>query len=108
SARLEWAAGLNVPVATKDEPVELLYWVGCAGAFDPAGREVTRAMIRILSHLKISYRVLGCGERCTGDPARRLGEEGLWHELAQTNQRNFAGHNMKTVLTQCPHCFNTF
>jgi Fe-S oxidoreductase len=105
---MEWASGLTVPVAGDDEPVALLYWVGCAGAFDPAGREVTRAMIRILNHLKVSYRVLGCSERCSGDPARRLGEEGLWRELAQVNQRQFAKHRVQTVLTHCPHCLHAF
>lgn len=108
SARLEWASGLNIPVAKPDEPIELLYWVGCAGAFDPAGREIARAMIAILNHLQIAYRILGCGERCTGDPARRLGEEGLWSELAQHNQRVLAAHRVQTILTSCPHCFNAF
>jgi Fe-S oxidoreductase len=108
SSRLEWAGGLAVPVARDGEAVDLLYWVGCAGAFDPAGREVTRAMVKILTHLRISYRVLGCAERCTGDPARRLGEEGLWKELAQDNQQTFAAHHVQTILTQCPHCFHAF
>lgn len=108
SARMEWASGLNVPVAKEGEAVELLYWVGCSGAFDPAGREVSRAVIRILDHLKIKYRVLGCGERCTGDPARRLGEEGLWNTLAKKNRETFDRHQVKTILTQCPHCFNSF
>jgi Fe-S oxidoreductase len=108
SARMEWAAGLDVPLAGDGEGVELLYWVGCAGAFDPAGREVTRAMVKILTHLRIPYRVLGCRERCTGDPARRLGEEGLWRELAEENQRTLAAHRVQTILTQCPHCFHAF
>lgn len=108
SERMEWAAGLSVPVAKKGEAVELLYWVGCAGSFDPAGREVTKAVVAILRHLKVNYRVLGCGERCTGDPARRTGEEGLWRELAAGNQAAVASHRVGTILTQCPHCFNTF
>lgn len=108
SARMEWASGLDVPVSKEGEPVELLYWIGCGGAFDPAGREVSRAMIRILKHLNVNFRVLGCRERCTGDPARRLGEESLWQELAETNQRTIAGHSVKTILTHCPHCFSSF
>jgi Fe-S oxidoreductase len=108
SARMEWAGGLNVPVAKEEEAVELLYWVGCAGSFDPAGREVTKAVIAVLKHLQVSFRVLGCKERCTGDPARRAGEEGLWRELAEKNQRSFASHRVQTILTQCPHCFNSF
>jgi Fe-S oxidoreductase len=108
SARMEWASGLEVSIARPGEPVDLLYWVGCAGAFDPAGREVARAMVRLLNHLKISYRVLGCEERCSGDPARRLGEEGLWQDLAAANRKSFANHSVKTILTSCAHCFNTF
>ncbi len=108
SARMEWAVGLSVPVAKDGEPVALLYWVGCAGAFDPAGREVTKSVVTILNHLKINYRVLGCNERCTGDPARRLGEEELWRALAETNQKRFTAHGVKTILTQCPHCVNSF
>jgi Fe-S oxidoreductase len=108
STRMEWASGLSVPLASAGEAVDLLYWVGCAGAFDPAGREVTRAMVRILARLGVNYRVLGCRERCSGDPARRLGEEGLWEELARANQKNFATHAVKTILTQCAHCFNSF
>jgi Fe-S oxidoreductase len=108
SGRLDWASGLSLPVAKDNEPIELLYWVGCAGAFDPAGREVSRAIVKILNHLKISYRVLGTCERCTGDPARRLGEEGLWHELATTNRARLLDHHVQTILTQCPHCFHAF
>jgi len=108
STRMDWASGLDVPIAENDEPIELLYWVGCGGAFDPAGRAVTRAMIRILNHLKVNYRVLGCRERCSGDPARRLGEEELWRELKEANQTTFASHRVETVVTHCPHCFNAF
>lgn len=108
SARLEWAAGLGVPTVANGDAVELLYWIGCAGAFDPAGRAVSRAMIKILTHLKVPYRVLGCAERCTGDPARRLGEEGLWKELAEHNRRLLTHHRVQTVLTHCPHCLHAF
>lgn len=108
SPRMEWASGLNVPVAAENEEVELLYWVGCAGSFDPGGREVSRAVVKILNHLKISYRVLGNCERCTGDPARRIGEEELWRQLAGHNRATFSKHKVKTILTQCPHCVNSF
>ena len=80
---------------------------GAAGAFDPSGREVTRAMIRILDHLRVNYRVLGCRERCTGDPARRLGEEELWRELAEHNQRVIADSRVGAIVTHCPHCFHS-
>lgn len=105
-ARVNWAAGLRLPVAEIDEPVELLYWIGCAGSFDPDGQDVSRSMVKILNHLGISYRVLGKRERCTGDPARRMGEEGLYQELAISNMEMLAGHGVARVLTHCPHCFN--
>jgi Fe-S oxidoreductase len=106
--RLDWAAGLQPPVAADDEHVELLYWVGCAGSFDPDGQAVTRAMVTILERLGVSYRVLGPAERCTGDPARRLGEEGLYQQCAAHNIGAFAAHGVQRILTHCPHCFNTF
>jgi Fe-S oxidoreductase len=106
--RLAWASGLNVPVAAENEDVDLLYWVGCAGSFDPDGQAVSRAMVRILNHLGVPYRVLGQRECCTGDPARRLGEEGLFQQLARLNISRLRGHSVKRVLTHCPHCFNTF
>jgi Fe-S oxidoreductase/nitrate reductase gamma subunit len=105
--RLDWAQGLNPPVAEPGEAVELLYWVGCAGSFDPDGQSVARSMIAILEQLGIQYRILGCRERCTGDPARRAGEEGLFQQCARENVATLAGHSVKTVLTHCPHCFNT-
>jgi len=107
SQRLAWAQGLTPPVAEPGEEVDLLYWVGCAGSFDPDGQSVSRAMIEILDRLGVRYRVLGCRERCTGDPARRTGEEGLFQQCARENIEMLAGHSVKTVLTHCPHCFNT-
>jgi Fe-S oxidoreductase/nitrate reductase gamma subunit len=106
--RLSWTGALQPPIARTDEPIELLYWIGCAGAFDPEGRTVTQAMIKILNHLRIAYRVLGERERCTGDAARRLGEEGLFQELARHNLEMFEHHRVQRILTHCPHCFNTF
>jgi Fe-S oxidoreductase len=105
--RFLWAHDLNVPVAKADDSVELLYWIGCAGHFDPEGRSVSRAMIKVLNHAKIDYRVIGPTERCTGDPARRMGEEGLFQELAVWNRDLFRRHQVKKILTHCPHCFNT-
>ncbi|MCH7643636.1 MAG: 4Fe-4S dicluster domain-containing protein [Myxococcales bacterium] len=105
--RLAWAQGLNPPVAEPGEEIDLLYWVGCAGSFDPDGQSVSRSMIAILDRLGIRYRILGCRERCTGDPARRAGEEGLFRQCARENIETLAGHSVKTVLTHCPHCFNT-
>jgi Fe-S oxidoreductase len=99
---------LPVAVAREDEPIELLYWVGCAGSFDPDGQPVARAMIKIMNHLGINYRVLGTRERCTGDPARRMGEEGLFQELARGNLAMLAPHQVTRIVTHCPHCYNTW
>jgi Fe-S oxidoreductase len=107
-SRLAWATGLSVPVANENEEVELLYWIGCAGSFDPDGQSVSRSMIKILNHLKINYRVLGKKERCNGDPARRMGEEGLYQEMARETLATLRSHGVKRVLTHCPHCFNVF
>jgi Fe-S oxidoreductase/nitrate reductase gamma subunit len=106
--RMNWAVGMDVPVAEENEPVELLYWIGCAGSFDPEGRSVSRAMVRILNHMGVSYRVLGKRERCNGDPARRMGEEGLFQSQAAEVIDLLASHGVKRILTHCPHCFNTF
>lgn len=105
--RMLWALGLDVPVAAPDESIELLYWIGCAGSFDPDGQAVAKAMVKILNHLGVNYHVLGKRERCTGDPARRLGEEGLFQELAKQNIQLLDEHKVTTVLTHCPHCLNT-
>jgi Fe-S oxidoreductase/nitrate reductase gamma subunit len=107
-SRLAWATGLPVPIAGEDEAVELLYWIGCAGSYDPDGQSVSRAMVKILNHLQINYRVLGKKERCNGDPARRLGEEGLYQEMARQTLNTLRSHGVKRVLTHCPHCFNVF
>jgi Fe-S oxidoreductase len=106
--RMAWAGELDVPVAKEDEPIELLYLVGCAGSFDPDGQGVSRSMIKILKHLGIKYRMLGKRERCTGGPARRMGEEGLFQKLDRENIPKLGTHGVQKVLTQCPHCFNTF
>ena len=108
SERMTWAAGGSPRIAGAEEEIELLYWIGCAGAFDPDGQGVARSMVKILNHLGVEYRILGSRERCTGDPARRMGEEGLFQELARQNIDTLSGHRVKKVLTHCPHCFNTF
>jgi Fe-S oxidoreductase len=106
--RLQWAQGLNVPLAQPGEEIDLLYWIGCAGSFSPEGQSISRAMVKILEHLGVNFRVLGVRERCTGDPARRMGEEGLFRECAAENLRTLFSHKVRRVLTHCPHCFNSF
>jgi len=107
SERFSWASDLRLPIAKPNESIDLLYWIGCSGHFDPEGREISRAMVKILNHAKIDFRVLGQAERCTGDPARRMGEEGLFQKLASANCSTFREHRVKRILTHCPHCFNT-
>ena len=87
---------------------EYLYWVGCAGAFDDRYKKVTRAFAKILTFLGIDYAVLGKEESCTGDPARRAGNEMLYLMQAFQNIRIFKLYDVKKILTICPHCYNIF
>jgi Fe-S oxidoreductase len=91
----------------KGEMPEILFWVGCAGAFDDRYRKVTRAFVRILEHVGIKYAVLGLEESCTGDPAKRAGNEFLFQMQAMTNIQVLDGYGIKKIVTACPHCFNT-
>ncbi len=113
--RMEWADGLAVPTVEENPGFEVLFFVGCAGSYDPAAQRTTKAMVRILEHAKVNYAVLGKAERCTGDPARRAGNEYLYYQLATENvetlNATLIGENLdesksKLVLTTCPHCFN--
>src|SRR5690554_9963 len=113
--RMDWAEGLSVPTVEENPDFEVLFFVGCAGAYDPAAQRTTKAMVRILEHAKVNYAVLGKAERCTGDPARRAGNEYLYYQLATENVATLdaalIGENLdagksKLVLTTCPHCFN--
>jgi Fe-S oxidoreductase len=117
TARLDWTGGLPFPVPTAAEvaaagqldSLEVLYWVGCAAAFDERNRRVARAVVTCLHAAGVSFAVLGQEESCTGDPARRMGNEYVFQLLAQANietlQRYRAGE--RTIVTACPHCFNT-
>jgi heterodisulfide reductase subunit D len=85
---------------------ELLFWVGCAGSFDARAQKVTVAMCKILEHVGIEYAILGNEEKCTGDPARRAGNEFLFQMLAVQNIETMNMYGVKKIVTQCPHCFN--
>ncbi len=87
---------------------EYLFWVGCAGAFDERYKRVTKAFAKILTHLNIDYAVLGTEESCTGDPARRAGNEMLFQMQALGNIEILNAYEVKKILTICPHCFNVF
>jgi Fe-S oxidoreductase len=93
--------------AAKGEAPEILFWVGCAGSFDDRAKRVTRAFARILHAAGIKFAVLGTEETCTGDPARRAGNEFLFQMQAMNNIQVLNGYQVKKIVTTCPHCFNT-
>ena len=95
-------------VFSKGITPEYLYWVGCAGAFDDRYRKVARAFSRILNYLKVNYAVLGKEETCNGDPARRAGNEMLFHMQARQVIQTLNQYRVKKIITTCPHCFNIF
>ncbi len=103
---------LNIPImanlAAKGEKPEYLFWVGCAGAYDDRYKKVTRAFAKILLHFNINFAVLGTEETCTGDPARRAGNEMLFMMQAMQVIETFKKYDVKKIITICPHCFNTF
>jgi Fe-S oxidoreductase len=134
SARLDWAKGLEVPVLGRDQPSgrplrtdggvgrpllrdgrradgPILFWIGCAGAFDDRNRKVVRAMAQLLRQADVPFAVLGSGETCSGDPARRAGNEYLYQMLAEENVATLsaahAEHGVSLIVATCPHCFNT-
>ncbi len=94
-------------MAAKGEEPEILFWVGCAGSFDERAQKITRDICKILHHVGIKYAVLGTEESCTGDPAKRAGNEFLFQMQAMTNIQILDGYNIKKIVTGCPHCFNT-
>jgi Fe-S oxidoreductase len=113
SSRMDWAKGLefDVPVVGEDleslESVDWLFWVGCAGAYEDRAKKTTRAVAELLDIAGISFGVLGNGETCTGDPARRAGNEFVFQGLAQQNVETFKEYKVKKVVSTCAHCFNT-
>ena len=102
---------MNVPTmaelfANGKQP-EILFWVGCAGSFDDRAKKITKAFVQILNKAGVSFAVLGTEESCTGDPAKRAGNEFLFQMQAMTNIEVLNGYEVKKVVTACPHCFNT-
>jgi Fe-S oxidoreductase/nitrate reductase gamma subunit len=107
--RAEWAKDMNVEVVDPGSPFnhEYLYWVGCAGSFDDKNKKVTQAMAKLLERAGVDVAILGPSEMCTGDSARRSGNEYLFQMLAMPNIEMMNGMGVKKIITQCPHCFNT-
>ena len=93
-------------IAEGKEP-EVLFWVGCAGSFDDRAKKITKAFVKILNSINVDFAVLGTEESCTGDPAKRSGNEFLFQMQAITNIEVLNSYDIKTIVTTCPHCFNT-
>lgn len=102
---------LKVPTVAellaKGEAPDILFWVGCAGSFDERAQKITRDICRILQHVGLKYAILGTEESCTGDPAKRSGNEFLFQMQAMMNIEVLNGYEIKKIVTACPHCFNT-
>jgi Fe-S oxidoreductase len=105
--RLDWAEGLRVPTVDENPDAELLWWVGCAPATDPRAQKTARALAEVIDEAGISFAVLGPAERCTGDSARRSGNEYLFNELALENVETLNRRSPRRIVTSCPHCLHT-
>lgn len=108
---MEMTETIRIPtaadMAARGETPEVLFWVGCAGSYDDRYKSVTKAFVKILHQVGISFAVLGPEETCTGDPARRAGNEFLFQMQAMANIQVLNGYNIRKIVTACPHCFNT-
>ena len=106
--RMQWAEGLGVRVLQPDEEApDVLFWVGCAPAFDERARKAAISTAKLMQHAGVDFAVLGPREACTGDPTRRMGDEYTYQRLARENVGTLNGAKVKTIVTTCPHCFNT-
>jgi Fe-S oxidoreductase len=107
--RAGWADGLDVPTLSDNKDAKVLYWVGCAASYDDRAKKIARATVQLLRHAGVDFAILGTEETCTGDPARRAGNEFLFQMVAQQNVETLKGYEAekKQIITTCPHCFNT-
>jgi len=106
-ARADWASDLKVKLWDKDRPTEYLYFVGCNGSFDNRGKKISLAVVASLQSAGVEFSILGMEEGCTGDPARRAGNEYLFDMLATQNVETFKEKGVSKIITHCPHCFNS-
>ena len=102
-----WMEGHDVPLMREKKEADVLYWAGCSGAYDSRGKEISQSMTDILKKADIDYACLGNEEMCTGDSARRIGNEYLFQTMAEQNKETFDKYKFKKIVTQCPHCFTT-
>ena len=109
--KTDMAEALKVPTMAEymaeGKTPEVLFWVGCAGSFDDRAKKITKAFVKLLHEAKVDFAVLGTEESCTGDPAKRSGNEFLFQMQAATNIEVLNGYEVKKIVTACPHCFNT-
>lgn len=105
-SRMAWAEGLDVPTVETNPNFDLLYWVGCAASYEPRARETARALVTVLRVANVNFAVLGEQESCTGDTARRAGNEALYAEMAQANIETLNAVKPKRIVVTCPHCFH--
>lgn len=104
--RLDWAEGLEVPTVAEKPNPEVLYWVGCAPSYDPRAQKIARAMAQLLNRAGVDWAVLGTEEKCTGDAARRAGNEYLFFQLATENVETLNRVRPRLIVTTCPHCLH--
>ena len=107
SDRDAWAKGLDIPLMVDNPNPEYLYYVGCAGSFDDRNKQTTQAVAKILKQAKVDFAILGKEEMCNGETARRIGNEYLFQSMAEACNEVIQSYNVKKILTNCPHCFNT-
>lgn len=105
--RADWADGMGIRTAADDAQMEVLFWVGCAGSYDERAKKTSRAFAELMQIAGVDFRILGTEENCTGDVARRTGNEYLAEALTKTNIETFERYNIRKVVTTCPHCFNS-
>ena len=106
-SRTDWAEGLGVPTVDEVDDFEVLFWVGCTGALEQRSQAIPKAMVSVLKAAGVKYAILGNQETCSGDPARRMGNEYLFQIQAERNIETLNKYKDKRILTICPHCFNT-
>jgi Fe-S oxidoreductase/nitrate reductase gamma subunit len=107
-SRTDWMEDLDVPLLSEKGSAEILYWVGCTSSLVDRNMKTAQALVKVLKAAGVDFAVLGAEEACTGDPARRVGNEYTFQILARKNIETLDGYGVKKVLTHCPHCFNTF
>ena len=106
--RTDWAEGLDVKLISENQHPDTLFWVGCTPALEERSQGIAKSLVKVLNAAGVNFSILGEEETCTGDPARRMGNEYLFQTLAQQNIETFKKHGISRIVTACPHCFNTF